>query len=289
MLDPKLNVALGKTAVADTELACGDATDTDTHNQDRGYDCNAANAVDGLFGNDHRWVSTPRVFPNDPGSQALDQHWIAIDLQRRYAIHAVEIFAGWDAGGDDPASPDYAPQQGLCAYEVQTIDPQAADSFESLGLPGPARCTSENPCTELPPDQLREVLKPNGAAESAWETQFTHAAHTTSQVHDEFARGTTWARYVRLKIDQSGDCDGIRVNDYARIYEIRVLSAIAVRCCADATRKCYDEGEGGVSAVAGGGSGGGCAADSSLYLCGELGWTTKSTADAHVGGSSEVW
>ena len=111
----------------------------------------------------------------------------------------------------------------------------------------------------------------------------------TSQVHDEFARGTTWARYVRLKIDQSGDCDGIRVNDYARIYEIRVLSAIAVRCCADATRKCYDEGEGGVSAVAGGGSGGGCAADSSLYLCGELGWTTKSTADAHVGGSSEVW
>jgi hypothetical protein len=257
MLDPRLNIALGKYAISDSELACEDATPTDPNGQTRGYNCNAGNAVDGMFGNDHRWVSTPNN----------DAHWIAIDLGRSYRVTSLNVYAGWDNGGDDPDSPDYSPSQGLCQYSVQTVDDDPADRVS-------------------PDDNMLDSQAGRAELEPLWTTVFEHAEHTTSTVHDDFP--AVWARYVRLMIDQSGDCDGVNVGHYARVYEIEVLSTITVRCCADNIRKCYDEGSGGVTAEVIGGSGGGCAADSSLYLCGELGWAARSTEDLHVGGSAGV-
>ena len=59
----------------------------------------------------------------------------------------------------------------------------------------------------------------------------------------------------------------------------------AVRCCADATRMCFDEGSGAVEAAFFGQTGApepnsGCGADESLSTCRELGWYT--TVDART-------
>ena len=269
MLDPRINVALGKFVIADTELLNhAPCTGGD------GNDCAASGAVDGLFGNDHRWVSTP---------DGTD-HWLAVDLAHRYHVTAVNVYAGWDIGGDAPGSPDYNPSQ---VHHHPFENPQFVSFILSLDYEcWQGLCKYQVQKHPSLDDDLLASPASIAAAESGWVTVFEHLEHTASQVHDDF--GTAVTRYMRLKIDQSGTCDGVNVGNYARIYEFQVLSTVATRCCADNIRKCYDEGSGGVTATVTGGSGGGCAADSSLYLCGELGWSTKATWDAHVGGSTDV-
>ena len=182
------NAALGKPAVADSEYsATGSCPEVNG-----GFNCVASLAVDGWFGNEHRWLSA--------GDQSL--HWIIIDLGETFWITTANIFAGYDADSTDGALDMTASTDGICGYDIQYYVGRVPD------------------CGVACPEQF---------VERRWRT-VVHVDPAddphTMESHDAFA--PTRGRFWRLKIDLSS-CAG--ANNIARVFEIQLLAPIPGLAC----------------------------------------------------------
>ena len=104
MLDPRVNLARGRPALADSELV---RTVRDPY---QCATCSAAGAVDGEMDNLGRWIST----------NTQPHHWLAVDLLHTHRITGMSLYAGYDPHSRHPDDPNYEPQQGLCSYQVRT-------------------------------------------------------------------------------------------------------------------------------------------------------------------------
>lgn len=199
-IDPGLfNAAYRKPVFADSYLGDGHGVLNDDELCDPAHPnngCQAADAVDGLAGNSHRWIS----------SDVSAHHWLAIDLERLEWVQSISIFAGRDAPGDGV----YHPVSGLCSYAVWAW---AGDANAVLG---PLIAESDTGWIEI----------------DRQDTETTEETHDNfAPVLTKFVRLT-----IDQSTCQSGPeygCNLAYCNNYAKIYEVQVFVAYPDAACAE--------------------------------------------------------
>lgn len=179
-----VNVAQGKPTLSDSE-----GVYTYWHGADvNGGTFRSSYAVDGLLDNAHRWAS----------DDSHPRHWLMIDLQARYSISAITMFAGFDDDEDGSIASGQIgtdPTDGVCGYVIEAYTGyEAGHSLSTLS-------------------SRRDPRSWSAAASTTHTITREHTLNVTQS-------SASSARFLNFSFDQSGCPTG----NIVRIFEVEVLA-----------------------------------------------------------------